>query len=73
MPLKKADMFARYLQWCDQMMQRIEEVVHEVVHEVVQEVGFMSQLPVLMVEDKDDQHNKNEAFIAAIVLLKNPQ
>ena len=69
MPLKKADMFARYLQWRDQMMRRIEEVVQE----VVQEVGVMSQLLVLMAEDKDDQHNKNEAFIAAILLLKNPQ
>ena len=53
-------------------MQRVEEVVHEVVQEVVQEVEFMPPLLVL-IEYEYEQYDKNEAFIAAMMLLNDPQ
>ena len=65
---KKADLFARYLQWRNCPMRRTDEVVQE----VVQEVEVMPQFPVL-VEDKDEQHDKNEACIAAMMLLNDYQ
>ena len=69
MPSKKADLFARYLQWCDRLMRMIEEVAQE----VVQEVGVMPPFTVTMSDDEDEQHNKNDDCIAAMMLINNPQ
>ena len=40
---------------------------------MVQEVEVVPPFPVLMAEDEDEQHDRNEACIAAIMLLNNPQ
>ena len=43
------------------------------MQEVVQEVKVMPPFPVLMAEYEDEQHDNNEACIAAMMLIKNPQ